>query len=128
MTEELAHSRQVRSVQSKPLDIGLRRELGKATRLAQESGTEEGEGSHPLPHDQSNKILLLGRYAADGDHPKRMVSAEANSKFADPNTGPDEPWQVRTLPVWWHAASVQSRKLMPCALSLQLQTSAPADA
>ena len=41
------------------------------------------------------RSTVMGSYAADGDHPKRMVSVEANSKFADPQTGPDEPWQVQ---------------------------------
>ena len=41
----------------------------------------------------------MGSYAADGDHPKRMVSVEANSKFASPETGADEPWQVKLLPL-----------------------------
>ena len=37
---------------------------------------------------------IMGHYAAGGDHPKRLVSVEANSKFASPQTGPNEPWQV----------------------------------
>ena len=44
------------------------------------------------------RSTVMGSYAADGDHPKRMVSVEANSKFANPQTGPDEPWQVQAAP------------------------------
>ena len=40
------------------------------------------------------RSTIMGHYAAGGDHPKRLVSVEANSKFADPHTGPSEPWQV----------------------------------
>lgn len=45
------------------------------------------------------RSTVMGSYAADGDHPKRMVSVEANSKFASPETGADEPWQVKLLPL-----------------------------
>ena len=37
---------------------------------------------------------IMGHYAAGGDHPKRLVSVEANSKFHSPHAGPAEPWQV----------------------------------
>lgn len=37
---------------------------------------------------------ILGFYARGADHPKRLVSVEANAKFSSLNAGPDEPWQV----------------------------------
>ena len=51
---------------------------------------------------------IMNHYARGADHPKRLVSVEANAKFSSLNAGPDEPWQVGAV-----ACTPQLHRHMP---------------